>query len=50
MRKTSSTLLLIEGKGNDMEEDDAEYEAKETKLEEEPIRKKCKVIIARSTK
>ena len=51
MRQKSSTLLLIEGKGDDMKEDDAEDEAEETKSkEEEPIRKKGKAIITRPTK
>lgn len=51
LRQASSTLLLTKGKGDDVE-DDVEDEVDETKLEEEeePIRKKGKVIITRPTK
>ena len=51
MRQESSTLLLIEGKGDNVEEDEIEDEIEEMKSEEEePIKKKGKVIITRPTK
>ena len=46
--KTSSTLLLTEGKGEDIEEGEAKYEEKSE--EEESLKKKGKVIITIPTK
>lgn len=51
LRQACSTLLLKKGKGDDVEEDNANDEDEETKSEEEdPIRKKGKVIITRPNK
>lgn len=50
-QKESSTLILTEGKGDDLEDGDEEDKEEEAKLEEEdPLRKKGKVIITKPTK
>ena len=46
--KTSSTLLLTKGKGDDIEEDEVKDEEKSK--EEEPIKKKGKVIMTKLAK
>ena len=51
MGQERSTLVLTEGKGDDMEEDEENDEVEEKKFEkEEPIRKKGKVFIMRPKK